>query len=172
VRGSGCNSLGLLGGSHPALVLETSPGHFQAWLKQHEALDQESSTAVARFLAGMFDGDIKSADWRHFGRLAGFTNRKPQYQSASTGLYPYVRLLGAEGAVYPRSEELIAEVRHDMDVRFEHRMEVKKQAIAAILTRDPAHKGSRRQQEAYARHTVEKALLNVRNRMTPFGRLL
>ena len=63
-------------GFAPALVVQTSPGNFQAWLKHPEPLSKELSTAVARELATKFGGDRGAADWRHFGRLAGFTNRK------------------------------------------------------------------------------------------------
>ena len=63
-------------GFRPALVVETSPGNFQAWLKHSRRLSKELSTAAARALAQEFGGDLGAADWRHFGRLAGFTNRK------------------------------------------------------------------------------------------------
>ena len=35
---------------------------------------------MARELAKRFDGDVKAADWRHFGRLAGFRNTKERYK--------------------------------------------------------------------------------------------
>jgi hypothetical protein len=35
------------------------------------------ATAVAKRLARIYHGDPASADWRHLGRLAGFTNQKP-----------------------------------------------------------------------------------------------
>ena len=35
---------------------------------------------MARELAGRFGGDVKAADWRHFGRLAGFRNTKEKYK--------------------------------------------------------------------------------------------
>ena len=59
-------------GFHPALVVETSPSNFQAWLKHPEPLDKQLSTAAARTLAERFGGDVGAADWRHFGRLSGF----------------------------------------------------------------------------------------------------
>jgi hypothetical protein len=54
----------------PALVVQTSPGNFQAWLKHPETLSKELSTAAARTLAEKFCGDRGAADWRHFGRLS------------------------------------------------------------------------------------------------------
>jgi hypothetical protein len=58
-------------GYTPALVVETSPGNFQAWLNHGQILPQRISTLAARALAEKFGGDKGAADWRHFGRLAG-----------------------------------------------------------------------------------------------------
>ena len=75
-------------GFNPAVIVETSAGNFQAWLKHPGRLSKEVSTTAARALAEKFGGDRGAADWRHFGRLAGFTNRKAKHLDASTGLYP------------------------------------------------------------------------------------
>lgn len=97
-------------GFAPALVVQTSPGNFQAWLKHPAPLPKELSTAVARELATNFGGDRGAADWRHFGRLAGFTNRKEKYKAAN-GLYPFVLLTEHSGATYERGEEFVAYMR-------------------------------------------------------------
>jgi len=47
-------------------------------------------------LAERYDGDMSSANWRHMGRLAGFTNRKEEHRQPD-GRYPYVRLRDAGG---------------------------------------------------------------------------
>ena len=91
-------------GFNPSVIVETSPGNFQAWLKHPERISKEVSTAAARPLAEKFGGDRGAADWRHFGRLVGFSNRKAKYLNASTGLYPFVRLIEAAGSVYPEAE--------------------------------------------------------------------
>lgn len=49
-------------GFKPAVIVETSPGNYQAWLKQHERLSKELSTAAARTLAEKFGGDSGAAD--------------------------------------------------------------------------------------------------------------
>jgi hypothetical protein len=95
-------------GFAPAAVVETSPGNLQAWLKHGETLDEVTSTCAAKLLAERFGGDLGSADWRHFGRLAGFTNPKPTRRLAS-GLQPFARLLEASGEVYRQAPELIVE---------------------------------------------------------------
>lgn len=100
-------------GFEPSLVVETSPGNFQAWLNHGIMLDKRTSTAAARALAEKFGGDPGAADWRHFGRLAGFVNRKPQYQK-SDGLFPFVLIAEQHaGAVYSRAGSFVAGVRKD-----------------------------------------------------------
>jgi hypothetical protein len=96
-------------GFTPALVVETSPRNFQAWLQHGRTLAKVLSTAVAKALATEFHGDQGSADWRHFGRLAGFTNRKEKYRLAN-GHFPYVRLIEATGAAYERAPTFVQQV--------------------------------------------------------------
>ena len=74
-----------LEGFSACAVIETSPMNYQAWVKLSEQpLNAKLATAIAKWLAKRYGADLNSADWRHFGRLAGFTNRKPQYNK------PYV----------------------------------------------------------------------------------
>lgn len=102
-------------GFHPAVIVETSAGNYQAWLRHPRQLSKEVSTAAARVLAERFGGDRGAADWRHFGRLAGFTNRKASRFDANTGLYPFVRLIECEGGTYPEAERFLAEVECDVE---------------------------------------------------------
>jgi hypothetical protein len=98
-------------GFGPTLVVETSPGNFQAWLNHGQILPQHISTIAARTLATRFGGDKGAADWRHFGRLAGFTNRKAKYQSKE-GAYPFVRVIDARPAqVYAAAGDFVDSVR-------------------------------------------------------------
>jgi hypothetical protein len=97
-------------GFAPAVVLETSPGNFQAWLHHGQVLPKHLSTLAARMLASRFGGDLASADWRHFGRLAGFTNRKDKYRRLD-GTFPYVRLHEAAGAVYSTAVTFLEEIK-------------------------------------------------------------
>ena len=97
-------------GFEPAAVIETSPGNFQAWLKHGVTLDEAASTRAAKLLAERYGGDLGSADWRHFGRLAGFTNPKPNRRLES-GLQPFARLLEAKGQIYRQASRFITEVR-------------------------------------------------------------
>src|SRR5271155_2958927 len=98
-------------GFQPAVATETSPGNFQAWLNHGRILfDRTFSTHAAKELARRFEGDPSSADWRHFGRLAGFTNQKPK-RRLRNGLSPFVRLRGSEGRIYSAAGEFLEEVK-------------------------------------------------------------
>jgi hypothetical protein len=118
-------------GFSPALVVQTSPGNYQAWLKHPEQLNRELGTAAARALAERFGGDRGAADWRHFGRLAGLTNRKAKYHDAATGLYPFVLLIEADGKAYPEAERFLAGVAKDLDRQRGERERVRHHAVTA-----------------------------------------
>src|SRR5216683_2096579 len=78
-------------GLEPALVVETSPQNFQVWLNHGRTLDRSMSSCAAKEFAKRFGGDPSSADRRHFGRVAGFTNQKLK-RRLRNGLPPFVRL--------------------------------------------------------------------------------
>ena len=87
-------------GYRNAAVVEISRGNFQAWLRHTESLSKELGTLAAKTLAAHFGANGGTADWRGFGRIPGFTNRKPQYRDAG-GLYPFARLIGHSGEPFP-----------------------------------------------------------------------
>jgi len=93
-------------GLAPAVVVQTSPRNFQAWIRvSGQPISQNQATAAARILAERYGGDPNSADWRHFGRLAGFTNRKRVHQR--NGVHPYVLVHEATGAVAAQAAQLL-----------------------------------------------------------------
>jgi hypothetical protein len=102
-------------GFAPALVVETSPDNFQAWLKHPRKLDKELGTAVARALAVEFDGDQGAADWRHYGRLSGFVNRKEKYRDSASGLFPFVKLVEFGGGVYLAADDFLARIDQGLE---------------------------------------------------------
>jgi hypothetical protein len=94
-------------GHHPCLVLQTSPGHLQAWIRvAPSGLEPCIATAVARQLAHAYGGDPASADWHHFGRLAGFTNQKPS-RRIHYGFAPWVKIMHARAGLAPNADALI-----------------------------------------------------------------
>ena len=112
-------------GFDPAVVVETSLNNFQAWLNHGQILDAATSTRAAKQLAERFGGDPSSADWRHFGRLAGFTNPKRERQ-LSSGMQPFARLRSATGRVYSQAVEFLAAVRASDDGLRTHAEEPRK----------------------------------------------
>lgn len=103
-------------GFTPALIVETSPGNFQAWLNHGQVLQKQLSTLAARTLAERFGGDKGAADWRHFGRLAGLTNRKPKHR-AEDGRYSFVHLVQATGQSYPASKGFLQQIAAQLAAR-------------------------------------------------------
>ena len=124
-------------GFSPALVVRTSPGNHQVWLKHPIQLDRELGTAAARALAERFGGDRGAADWRHFGRMAGLANRKAKYADPATGLFPYVLLLEADGNVYPEAERFLAEVSAGVERTHEERKQARERVGSRSMKARP-----------------------------------
>jgi len=94
-------------GLEPCVVLQTSPGHWQAWLHLSACpLQPALATAVAKQLARTYGGDLASADWRHLGRLAGFTNQKPARRTLR-GYPPWVTVLYARAGLAAHADRLL-----------------------------------------------------------------
>lgn len=94
-------------GLAPCVVVQTSPGHLQAWLHVSPCpLEPALATAVAKQVARTYGADLASADWRHLGRLAGFTNQKPARRTPS-GYPPWVTILHARAGLAASAEHLI-----------------------------------------------------------------
>jgi hypothetical protein len=93
--------------------VETSPGNFQAWLKLADQLPAEVRGRAARELAAEYGGDPNSADGRHYGRLAGFTNQKPKH--TRDGRQPYVLAHDCPGQAARGAPELLRGIDDRMD---------------------------------------------------------
>jgi hypothetical protein len=92
-------------GHHPAVLLETSPENYQAWLRFAPPPNDDIRGLLAKLLASTYHADLNSADSRHYGRLAGFTNRKKKYRYLKRPVW--VLLRRSTGAVTKLSEQLI-----------------------------------------------------------------
>lgn len=94
-------------GLAPCVVLQTSPGNLQAWLQVSTTLLEPAvASAVGRQLAQRYGGDRASTDWRHLGRLAGFTNQKPQRRNRH-GHAPWVKVLYAHAGLVAQAAPLL-----------------------------------------------------------------
>ena len=90
----------------PCVVLQTSPGNLQAWMHVSTTpLEPALASAIGKQLARRYGGDLASTDWRHLGRLAGFTNQKPQRRN-SGGHAPWVKVLSAHAGLVARDVAL------------------------------------------------------------------
>jgi len=97
-------------GHEPSVVVQTSPGRLQAWIRvSNKPLPPALATRIAKRLAQLYAADLASADWRHVGRLAGFTNRKPQ-RCQGDGLPPWVKLIYARGCLARGGAALIERI--------------------------------------------------------------
>ena len=93
-------------GHEPCVLVQTSPGHLQAWIRvSTEPLHPVVASAIGRHLARTYGGDPASTDWRHLGRLAGFTNQKPQRRM--DGYAPWVKLLHAKVGLATHGASLV-----------------------------------------------------------------
>lgn len=102
-------------GFNPAIVTETSPGNLQAWLKlSPDPIEARIRRVIARGFAKDFGGDPNSADAQHYGRLAGFTNQKPN-RLLETGMHPYVLLREWSGQVMVKAYTLLAQADRFLD---------------------------------------------------------
>lgn len=98
-------------GHDPCVVLQTSLGHLQAWVRLSiSPLEPAVATAAGKYLARSYGGDLASTDWRHLGRLAGFTNQKPARRTLDR-YAPWVKLVHARAGLAPRAEALLQSVK-------------------------------------------------------------
>ena len=149
-------------GYAPAALTETSPGNFQAWVKLSDAaLSAEVRTRAARGLAQRFGGDLNSADAEHFGRLAGFTNRKPKHTTAE-GRQPYVLAHGCPGTVAAMGPALVRQIADALEpeaVRHDRRQSIEAIEAAPPSGADPVAE-YRRQAQRLLRQYGPKADLS------------
>jgi RepB DNA-primase from phage plasmid len=94
-------------GHEPCVMLQTSPGHLQAWIRVSTTpLEAAVATSVSKQLAHTYGGDLASTDWRHLGRLAGFTNQKPA-RCTPSGSAPWVKVVEAHPILASAAQDLL-----------------------------------------------------------------
>jgi hypothetical protein len=94
-------------GHAPCVVLQTSPGHLQAWVHVSATpLEPALATWIGKYLARLYGGDPASTDWRHLGRLAGFTNQKPSRRLPSS-YAPWIKVWHVQAGLAPQGAALL-----------------------------------------------------------------
>lgn len=128
-------------GFAPSVSVETSPGNFQAWIRLAPSDAPEPSpevaTQAARALTKSFDGDTGAIGFERFGRIPGFTNRKPKHERQ--GCSPWVTLRAAAYRVAAAGQSLISRI----EAAFKKRDEVAAvDAVRrAVLAEEMAERG-------------------------------
>ncbi len=103
----------------PALSVETSPENYQVWVRlSQEPISEALSTMSAKILAKRYGGDIASADWKHFGRLSGMTNVKPEHIGRN-GRYPFVKVSSRTGKMATRAPEILGAAARELQKALE-----------------------------------------------------
>ena len=121
-------------GFAPAATIETSPGNYQAWVKlSDKPLSADVRRIAAQGLAKQYGGDS-----RHYGRLAGFTNQKPQH--ARDGRQPYVLAHDCPGKAARSAPSYLERIEQHLD-RAAAQQEREKR-LEALETAKPGGYGS------------------------------
>lgn len=143
-------------GFAPAATLETSPGNYQAWVKlSDQAVSAEVRRLAAQGLAKHYGGDLNSADSRHYGRLAGFTNQKPRH--TRDGRQPYVLAHDCPGKVATVAPAYLAHIELGLDkAEAQKERKTRLEAIQAVSVGhkayDPVREYQRQAQQLMARY--------------------
>jgi hypothetical protein len=99
-------------GHGPCVVLQTSPGNLQAWVQVSATpIEPAVASQIGKQLAHTYGGDRASTDWRHLGRLAGFTNQKPQRRNWRRHA-PWVKVLYARPGLATQGAALLEAAVH------------------------------------------------------------
>ncbi len=182
--------------AHPALVVETSPNRCHVWIRTSAGLDEGQRLRCQRHLAALpgVNGclaDPGSISGEHWGRLAGFRNRKPGRDGwvnllrASRGLPPFqvsdLRLTAEASASFsptPGGRVAVASASCDHKPASSASESEWGIVMAKLERGDPAaeveawlieNASGRRGSDAprYARATVAKACRTIAARMLP-----
>ncbi|NHZ45018.1 DNA topoisomerase [Massilia sp. CCM 8693] len=139
-----------------AATIETSPGNYQTWVKlSDKPLSDEARTVAARLLAKHYGGDLNSADSKHYGRLAGFTNQKPKH--TRDGRQPYVLAHECTGKAATAAPALLERVEQGLDKagaqkERQRRLEAIQAANPGYGSYDPTREYQRQAQRLMAKY--------------------
>ena len=145
-----------------AAAIETSLGNFQAWVKlSDKALPADVRHLAARGLAQRYGGDPNSADSRHYGRLAGFTNQKPEH--TREGHQPYVLAHDCPGNTASAAPAYLAHIgqardKHQAKKEREKRLETLQGRKMGYGASDPVQEYQKQAQRLLARFGADADL--------------
>lgn len=134
-------------GHEPCLVVSTSaPDRLQAWVRVGaDPMRPDEAREVARILARTYGGDMDAAKAEQYGRLPGFTNRKPLRIKQNGGVPPFAMVqASAPGCTATRAADLVQEAR----TTIREAQEATRQAVAAQARQVAQARQERRQESA------------------------
>ena len=91
--------------AEPGLVVESSPGIFEAWLRLAAPMDLAARLAAARFFTRAAGGEPAAVRTAQLGHLPGTTNRTPSCAGAVLASFAVLRL-SSPAAVTPIPREV------------------------------------------------------------------
>jgi hypothetical protein len=135
----------ILDGFKPAVLIESSPGSYQAVItipKLNTEHDRHVGNRITEKLNKLY-GDKNLSGCIHPHRAPGFQNRKPKHKAAD-GSYPFVKLVKSEQRICEKTLQMTEEINSEYERLQEERKKApKKERISA-------HAGS--PTNAYYRH--------------------
>jgi hypothetical protein len=116
-------------GHNPACIIQTSKANYQAWISLGlEPLSSEVRKILSKFLAMEYKGDIGSVGSIHYGRLAGFTNRKQKYLTDKG--YPFVLCCESSGENAINRNDLIEYANNKLlEIKLSESVNIKNEKI-------------------------------------------
>jgi hypothetical protein len=140
-------------GFKPALVQESSPANLQAVFKckkiesQESQTEQQAANAVVQRINKKF-GDPNFSGVIHPFRLAGFTNRKPKYET--NGKFPFVKIISAPGGICKKMELVLADAREQLTIQQQQKkMQSSVQKTSSVQSQDVKADGTEIQKEEF-----------------------
>jgi len=135
-----------------AAAIETSPGNYQAWVKlSDKPLSAEARRAAAQGLAKHYGGDPNSADSKHYGRLAGYTNQKPKH--TRDGRQPYVLAHDCPGKAATAAPAYLERIEQGLAQKErQKRLEALQTAKPGYGSHDPIREYQRQAQRLMAKY--------------------
>lgn len=144
----------------PAVVLETSDGNHQAWIRllppEAPEPSQEVATQASRSLTKAFGGDPAAVGAQRFGRLPGFVNRKPKHDRRGKG--PWVTLRAATGAIAAAGRSLVAKIEKALQAAVERQRVARAEKQVVRVRRAGIRAGDT---EALVRAGLERSMLET-----------
>jgi hypothetical protein len=103
-------------GHSPAVIVESAPGRYEAWLRVPDRASEAAREWIGRRLARELGSHPLAASPRAWGQLAGFTSQREPARE-SDGLKPFALLRGVSGRAAPEGPALVRQAERALGER-------------------------------------------------------